>query len=482
MSIIIPNEEVFTEWIATADAIFRDELKRPPALHLDPAGLASLLQIAANGGTAETMVAAVRASEEWKALHTTPPQPTVVSRSGLVRCAPRVFVDDGGPYLAVGASLFWAGWGALHDPERLDRNLSWLKAQRVDYIRAIAVVGPTGWSDRTMPASDVAQTITSATDAAAVHGLRVAWVIFGNVDTEPTRLGRIGVVEAAAREIAPRGASVQYCEVANEGWQTGFGGPDGIAEMRRLGNILRMKTPNLVSLTSPQTDAQIAELYDGSPATLMGVHPDRNITGQGGIWRPVRQAWDYRDSKVPWVIDEPIGQKSTVNEDFDPLRQAMAAANGWLTGAAGYVVHAGAGIRGGGKEDLDKGREANWYDVPGAADVFKAINTMRDMLPPDLPNFQHHNAGWATYPFESSRVVPLAERNGYLRAFAATAGDGRLVCLPMLVVEPMPLQARQQMHLEILDPLTGALLDAVDLARGDTYTLSPRTAAVLVGH
>jgi endonuclease-8 len=55
----------------------------------------------------------------------------------------------------------------------------------------------------------------------------------------------------------------------------------------------------------------------------MGVHPDRNITGQGGIWRPVRQAWDYRDSRLPWVIDEPIGHKSTVAEDFDP-RVAVA--------------------------------------------------------------------------------------------------------------------------------------------------------------
>jgi hypothetical protein len=35
MSILIPNEAALTEWIATADAIFRDELRRPPALHLD---------------------------------------------------------------------------------------------------------------------------------------------------------------------------------------------------------------------------------------------------------------------------------------------------------------------------------------------------------------------------------------------------------------------------------------------------------------
>jgi len=77
MSIVIPDEAIFTEWIATADAIFRDELRRPPALHLDPAGLASMLQIAAAGGTAETMIAAVRSSPEWIALHAAPVVPPV---------------------------------------------------------------------------------------------------------------------------------------------------------------------------------------------------------------------------------------------------------------------------------------------------------------------------------------------------------------------------------------------------------------------
>jgi hypothetical protein len=484
--ITIPDEATFTEWILTADAVFRDELKRPPALHLDPAGLVSMIQIASNGGHVEDMVAAVRASAEWKALHAPRPVPAVTQRRGIVRAERRVFVDDDGPYLGVGASLFWAGWGAANDLPRLEKNLAWLKAQRVDYIRAIAVVGPTGWSDRTMPAGDVEQTISHTTEVARAHGLRVAWSLFGNVDKAPTPADRERTVRLAAAQIAARADAVQYCEVGNEAWQTGFAGAAGIAELRQLARILRDTIPNLVSLTSPQTDQDISALYDGSPATLMGVHPDRNITGQGGIWRPVRQCWDYRDSRVPWVIDEPIGHKSTVAEDFDPLRQAMAAANGWLTGAAGYVVHAGAGIRGGGREDLDKGREANWFDVPGAAAVFAAINTMRDLLPRDLPNFDHHNAGWATYPFESSLLTQpagssLADRNGYLRAFAATAPDGRLVCLPMLAREPLPFQARRPMHLGIHEPLTGALLDQCDLRAGETFTLSPRDAAVLIG-
>ena len=75
----------------------------------------------------------------------------------------------------------------------------------------------------------------------------------------------------------------------------------------------------------------------------------------------------------------------------------------------------------------------------------------------------------------------LADRNGYLRAFAATAPDGRLVCLPMLAREPLPFQARRPMHLGIHEPLTGALLDQCDLRVGETFTLSPRDAALLIG-
>jgi hypothetical protein len=478
-------------FIGTAIAVTREELGRLPNFEHPPDLVgAHLVMMALNGQTVDDMRAWVRAGAEWKQKHppATPVGPAdhavgpATARTGLVHADGHVFTDDQGAYLAVGASLFWAGWGCRNDRDRLVQNLAFLRDQRVDYVRAIAVVGPTGWTDRTMPASDIEQTIGSVTDLAAAHGLRVAWSLFGNVDTAPSAADRERVVRLAAAQIAARPSAVQYVEIANEGWQTGFAGDGGIAEMRNLARILRDAIPHLVSLTSPQTDQDVDKLYDGSVATLMGVHPDRNITGQGGLWRPVRQAWDYRDSRRAWVIDEPIGQKSTVAEDFDPTRQAMAAAHGWLIGAAAYVVHAGAGIRGGGREDRDRGREANWFEVPGARDVFAAIDVMRDMLPRDLPNFQHHNSNrnFPGYPFDVDRLIPILERNGMLRAFGATAGDGRLVILPMLAVEPVPFTARRAMHLDVRTPL-GALVESHDLAAGATFTLPPTEAAVLIG-
>src|SRR5262245_52030517 len=74
------------------------------------------------------------------------------ARRGIVRLADQVFVDDNGPFLGVGATLFWAGWGYQHDRARLEQNLDFLATRGVDYIRVLGVVGPRGWPDRTVAA------------------------------------------------------------------------------------------------------------------------------------------------------------------------------------------------------------------------------------------------------------------------------------------------------------------------------------------
>src|SRR5512145_794541 len=70
------------------------------------------------------------------------------SPTGRVRADRGVLVDDRGPFLAIGASLFWALWGERHDPDRLDRNLAWLAQREFDYVRILAMVGSETWSDR----------------------------------------------------------------------------------------------------------------------------------------------------------------------------------------------------------------------------------------------------------------------------------------------------------------------------------------------
>ena len=92
------------------------------------------------------------------------------ARHGVVHGEQHAFADDGGAFVARGASLFWGLWGYEHDRARLGRNLAMLRDWDVDYIRVLAVVGSPGnrtddsWQDRRLdpsqwPADDSAKEI-----------------------------------------------------------------------------------------------------------------------------------------------------------------------------------------------------------------------------------------------------------------------------------------------------------------------------------
>src|SRR5438128_7400585 len=63
------------------------------------------------------------------------------ARHGIVHGEQHAFADDGGAFLARGASLFWGLWGYQHDRARLGRNLAVLRGWGVDYVCVLAVVG-----------------------------------------------------------------------------------------------------------------------------------------------------------------------------------------------------------------------------------------------------------------------------------------------------------------------------------------------------
>src|SRR5262245_15060977 len=100
-------------------------------------------------------------------------------RRGVVRLEGKAVVDDDGPFLALGTSLFWSTWGALHDRARWERNLALLR-NKVDYIRVLGVVG---WPNRTTTLDDFTEAVISdVTDTAYdKYGYRVKWVIFGGI-------------------------------------------------------------------------------------------------------------------------------------------------------------------------------------------------------------------------------------------------------------------------------------------------------------
>jgi hypothetical protein len=414
-----------------------------------------------------------------------PPPARPPVRTGLVGLAHRTFVDGDGPYLAVGTSLFWALWGYEHDRARLERHLDYLSRQGIDYIRVFGVIGPR-WADRVVDPRDRAwdANLAGLLDLAhGTYGLRVELTIWQDTDLTPTPAERMALVDRVAAIVTPRPQTIQYLEIANEGYATGW--TDKTAEAQQLANRLRSTTPHVVAVTSPAglDPQEIASWYGNSSANLLTPHLPREVVGGGfiGEWRYVRQTWDpWLASPLAWTNDEGKGPQSSVAADDDALRLTMYAALTWLCGGAGFVLHTGAGVGGGDMASLARGRVANVWETANIERTLAGISAVRRLLRADLPNWQRHNsnANFPGYPFETDPIRHLIETNQLVRAFAATSDDGRIIAMPIGVSVPVPFVPRFPMHIDVYDPLTGNLLESYD----DAFTLSPRGAALLIGY
>ncbi|HWB17889.1 MAG TPA: hypothetical protein VG538_15910 [Vicinamibacterales bacterium] len=412
-----------------------------------------------------------------------PAAPVRVARTGIVHLDGRAVADDGGAFDAVGASLFWLAWGYKFDRARLEENLRTLADAGVDYVRALGDVGPDGWTDRTIDPAwpDYDEVIAGATDLAYDrYGLRVQWTIFGGSRHVPTAEARQRLVDRVAAMTRARPQKIFAIEVANESWQNGFEGEAGRREVLALGARLKAAVPNLVALSAPPNDAgAVCALYAGSRADVMTLHYDRDTSR--GPWAPVWQPWTWPATDVgpgacaarlPLAIfnNEPIGPEASVNADDDPLRIAAAVVTTFLAGNAAYVLHTGAGVRGGGAEDRTLGRAANFDDVPEAHAIFGAIAAAKRYLPPDLPNWTRHDAASET----AFRGITEALDQGHL-AHAGFAQHGPDIIGALLgVMGDVVLHPQVAMTVDVVDPLTGAIATHVDAEPGTDIRLPQR--------
>lgn len=411
--------------------------------------------------------------------------PEVAAREGVPQLRERGFTDAGGHYLALGTSLFWAGWGVLNDPGKLQANIDCLK-HRVDYIRVLMAVGPGGvWDQRTI-------TMRQAIDGQALarladfcydnFGIRVMPTLFGGATGsayERENFTRQMIAQASGRE-----HKIHHWEVGNEANKNGF----EREELFHLARILRASVPHAVALTGPvgqNNDGSPVDpfaYYDGSAATLKTIHLERDVTGTGGMWRPVRQAREP-EGHGAWSNNEPIGIASSVFPDDDPLRLVMGAAMTWLCNGSSHVVHTAAGIYGVAYQGPTGPRAANLYEQPTFLPTLDAINRVREHLPVDLPNWkwENNNKSFPAYPFETD---PLVQEANVLRSFLAHA-DGRFVCMPIKVLKDTPYTAKRAMSFDHYDPLTMDVVAHVDLAAGQTYPLEGapdgQRAAIFIG-
>ena len=295
--------------------------------------------------------------------------------------------DARGPFNALGISFFWLLWGMRHDRERTLRNLD--ACQGADVLRIFCCVGQPGdsWGDRIIDPTwpDFQDVLAASLDAMNARGMRALVTIFADVTQYlPDEGSRAAHVERVCDVLNEHPERVYNVGISNEG----IGFPDHAEILRHVARV-QEQTPFLVSSVCSIEDA---------PATVYAARTERKTTGDGGMWEHTEQPYDLRETPLIASDEEPIGPQSSVAEDDDPLRNTTHAACAWLMRAPLYVFHCGAGIRGGGQADLDRGRPANFYDDPVFPPSLLMLRWARDFLPGDLAQWDgisHSNPRYA---------------------------------------------------------------------------------------
>lgn len=403
------------------------------------------------------------------------------AKAGQVRADGRAVADAAGPFNALGATLFWGAWGYKADRARLERNLKVLSAAGVDYVRVLGSVGGASWQDRQADPgwTDYDAIVAGMTDLAYdSYGLRVQWTIFGGAPFTPSGAAREALVDRFAAMARGREHKIFAFEIANEAWQNGFAGPEGLAELRRLGKRLNDRTTVLVALSSPRTGAACAT-YSESGADVMTLHYQRGFGAEGPVG-PLTRPWSFPTAYdrgcrggLPQVVfnNEPIGPESSVRQDDSPSRLAAGYVMTFLAGNAAYVMHAGPGIRGGGAADISSKlrRHAHFDELPSFKPIAAALGAAKQYLPPGLANWTRHEPNSATAPIR-----------GFDRLYTAASGS-QFITLAVGLTKPVAVRAHVSAAIDIREPGTGKVIKSLKVAAGDTIELGGYEELVILG-
>lgn len=375
--------------------------------------------------------------------------------SGIVRVSGRAVADDRGPFPALGVSLFWALWAYKHDPARLDTHLKLLADHNVDYIRALGVVGrQPAWAGRVIDSRwpDYDEMIAGLTDHVFdFYGLRIQWTIFGDADQMvPESADRVKLVDRFLSMSKGREHKIMHFEVANESWQNGFEGPDGLEELRTLARRLDAGTdiPVAASDSDGHECADHLAMYRGLNLQILTEHFPRAGDDKTGRWAPVIAPWNVHACKgLPPVVsnNEPIGPLSSVASETDPVKIVAAAVASWMAGVGLYVFHTDAGVWG--RDSITA--------MPGANAILDGLAAARRYVPGDIANWTPHRRTSEGHPFSVE---------GAIDTFASVKDD-RFFVIAIGVDDAAEFTARRGVMFETIDALTGT--------RGKSRTLAP---------
>ncbi len=321
--------------------------------------------------------------------------------SGRVRVDGHCLVDGRGPFLSLGASYFTALWRCKHDRARLEADLAFLSRCGFNYYRMLSMVGyqPAWNGGEIAPVSfanrddkhveawpdywpQLRELIDLAYDR---HGLRTQVTIFADAQLMPNKADRIEHMRRLLADVVPgREHKIILLEVANEAWQNGFPGDEGVADLREFAKYLADRTEIPIAITSnhdwpePGGIRAFTQIYADSAADVATWHFSRDRRTDDG-WQPVYDCWELGDRAgfLPVSSNEPIGPGSSVNSEREPIRLVMAAAFAYAAKLPMYVFHSEAGVFG----------KSRFEEMPGI-DRFRHVLRL---LPPDLPNWERND-------------------------------------------------------------------------------------------
>jgi hypothetical protein len=256
-------------------------------------------------------------------------------------------------------------------------------------------------------------------------------------------------------------------EVANEAWQNGFPGDDGIDMLRTLGEEIAKHSASPLALTSPpdtgNREDALRRLYLGSPATIATVHFSRDLRTETGPWLPVIDCWGLSQCNglPPISSNEPIGPGASVASEDDPEMLLGAAAFAYLAGLPMYVFHSAAGVK----------AEQSFETMPWLCQM----KSMLALLPPNLPNWERFDSNG-----EGSPLIPMEQDINLLYNCGARKSKEFIQLVLALNDAGRTFRANGNGSFSVFTLVSARLVQHATVARGDTFVLKTSAKACIV--
>jgi hypothetical protein len=414
-----------------------------------------------------------------------PPGPDVIRLQGnsLRR-------NSGPAFNGLGATYMQALRRCKYDHRRLVGDLDFLKSRKFNYVRILSMVSwqgkeiaPVGFTrkDGASVAAwlDYRQQFRDCIDTIYDHGLLSEVTIFADAQTVmPDKAERIKHMDAILESLKGREHKVLMLEVANEAWQNGFPGPQGVADLREFARYLSDRTEILVAITAtPEgTPASYEQIYAGSGADIVTAHLSRDLGTPEGGWHPVRDSWWLGGARglPPGSSNEPIGPGSSVSSENDPVKLVMAAVFAWGANLPMYVYHTRAGVRG----------DRRFEDMAGVNDFVH----LDEILPGDFASWVRDDGKEPSAPFTTFADGQASK--WWTEVPGATSGvvrhtgkrkSNEFITLPIGILDGgVELEARRPMTFKVYNPLTGQVAYSLAKKAGERFILQQGPKAYII--